>query len=565
MKGGLLSGKGRALFAPMFIILISAAVYANTAKGGFVWDDRGTIIANKSLRSIESIPSFYLSDQWKPTGNPAAPYYRPVINTLWLMEFQLWGENPAGYHLTNIFLHALLSFLFYRLCKKILKSETAAFWAAAIFAVHPIHSENVAWITGVGYLACALFIVSSLLFYVQFRERGSVSALSLSVFLYACAVFSIEYALMFPFILLAYEHLAQGRRIAAKHLLPFVLVPVFYIVARELIGVLHPVTDVSLYRRVLTAAVILAGYLQAFFAPYTLKVFYDIRPVTTLYSREVIAGLVAAALILLTGYLYKREKRAFFGLAWFIFFLFPAANIVAVIKPQMIALRYLYIPSMGLAMFSGVYFEKFFRRRAVLPILVVALLSLKTVTQNGYWQSEIVLYEKMVQDAPNAALVRNNLGVAYLEAGAKQKAVREFRRAVELDSRNGFALFNLGNTYQELNDIDSAVPYLRRAIALNPSDSRSYNALGVAYKKAGRFGEALAAFTGALAYKPDNYEAHYNMANLLYAEGQRDAAMVHYREFLRLAPPKYRELKQSVQNRMEDRDVLKWSPVRKKP
>lgn len=490
------------------------------------------------------------------TGNPSAPYYRPVINTFWALEFQLWGENPKGYHITNIILHAFLSLLFYNLCLKILGSEAASFFSALIFASHPIHTENVAWITGVGYIICAIFIVLSLLFYIRFTDRQSMASLILSVASFTLAVFSMEYALMFPFIIIAYEFLIKRRMIKIKILLPFILIPLLYLAARELIVISHNSSGISIYSRILTSSVILVKYLNAFFSPYALNVLYDIQPVSTLLGKKVILSIfILIAIASLMIYFYKKENRAFFALLWFFIILFPAANIVIVLKPQMMSLRYLYIPSIGLAMLLGIYVEKFFSRLKIIPILIIMLFSIKTFTQNKYWQNDITLYGKMVNDAPASALARNNLGVAYLEAGMPLNALLEFQKAVQLDPMYGFAVFNLGDTYQTLDKFDKAIFYLQKAIEINPSDSRAYNSLGVLYKKMGRYQEAVDEFNRSLIANPKNYAAHYNLANLLSSTGREKDAIIHYIEFLRLAPVRYKTIKIGIEKMLRDRGV----------
>lgn len=543
--------------AAIIIIVVSILVYSNTLNGRFVWDDRGSIVFNTSLRTINNIPLFFLTDQWKLTGNPSSNYYRPVINTFWALEFQLWGENPRGYHVTNILLHALLSFLFFNLCLKILGSDAASFFSALIFAAHPIHTECVAWITGVGYIIFSIFIVLSLLFYIRFTDNQSGTSLILSISSFTLAVFSIEYALMFPFIIIAYEHLFKRRMVRVKIILPFILIPILYLVAREFIVVSGNSSEMPLYSRILTSVVIQVKYLYIFFLPYALNVLYDIRSVSTVVSAEVILSVfVLIAVAALMFYLYRHEKRAFFALFWFFIILFPAANIIVVLKPQVMSLRYLYIPSIGLAMFSGIYIEKFYSRLKIIPVLIIMLLSLKTFTQNRYWHDEITLYGKMVSDAPASALARNNLGVAYLEANMPLNALLEFQKAVQIDPSYGFAVFNLGDTYQSFNKFNEAIFYLQKAIRINPSDSRTYNSLGIVYKKTGRYQEALDEFNLSLLANPNNYEAHYNLAELLSFLGRKKEAVVHYMEFVRLAPARYNALKQPIGQMLRETGVI---------
>lgn len=543
--------------AAIVILAVSIIVFSNTLNGGFVWDDRGTIVSNTSIREIRNIPLFFVTDQWKLTGNPSSTYYRPVINTFWALEFQLWGENPMGYHITSIILHAIVSILFYNLCLKILGSEVASFFAALIFASHPVHTENIAWITGAGYTVCAIFIILSLLFYIRFTENQSVSSLMLSMSSFTFAVFSIEFSLMLPLVIIAYELLIRRRMVRIKILFPFIFISLFYVIARGLIIIPDKIPGISLFSRILTSSVIQVKYLGSFFSPYNLRVLYDIRPSDTLLNSEVMLSIfLLMSISFLMVYFYRNEKKAFFSLFWFFVILFPASNIVVVLKPQMMSLRYLYIPSMGLAMFSGIYIEKLFPRFKIIPMIIILFFSFKTFDQNRYWNNDITLYGKMVNDAPASALARNNLGVAYLEAGMPDKALFEFRNAVNLDPNNSFAVFNLGDTYQMLNKFDMAAFYLRKAAEINPSDSRIYNSLGITYKKTGHYQEAVNEFNRSLTLNPGNYEAHYNLANLLFSTGLEKDAVSHYMEFLRLAPAKYASKKVEIERMLRSKGLL---------
>ncbi len=546
-------------FSPIkaaIIIVVCVVIYSNTLTGQFVWDDRGSIVSNISIRNLKNIPVFFTSDTWKMTGNPSGSYYRPVMNTWWTLEFQLWGGKPSGYHIINITLHALLSVLFYLLCIKLLTSEPAAFYSALIFAVHPIHTENVAWITSVGYIICALFILSSLFFYIRFRERNSITFLIFSLINFTLAAFSFEYALMLPFMIIIYEIL-NHKRVNMKFVLPFFLISLFYIFIRQLIVKPAIGSELSLYDRFITSSEIMTKYLYTFLFPFNLKVLYDIQPKNTLFDIQVLFSIfILIAVALSTVYFYRKERRAFFAILWFFIILFPAANILVVIKPQMMSLRYLYIPSFGLAMLLGIYFEKLSSRLKFIPIIIVMLFSVKTYTQNGYWQDEITLYSKMVSDAPASALARNNLGVAFLDTGMPLKALPEFEQAVHLDPKYEFAFLNLGSTYQTLGIFDKAIFYLQKAIELDPSDSRAYNSLGVIYKKTGRYQKAIYEFNRSLAANPQNYEAHYNLANLLFSIGQEPEAIPHYIEFLRVAPDKYTEMKLSIEKMLAEKGIV---------
>ncbi|OGW28375.1 MAG: hypothetical protein A2X59_02540, partial [Nitrospirae bacterium GWC2_42_7] len=538
------------------ILLISILVYSNSINNGFVWDDRGTIVSNTSITSIKNIPSFFTTDQWKITGNPSSSYYRPLANTFWTLEFQLWGNGPLGYHITSIILHAFLSLILYLLCFNITGSSTSAFFASLIFSVHPVHTENVAWTTGVSSIVCAILITASLLLYMRFSEKRSKVSLTISLICFLFAVFSYEYALMLPFILIAYEFLIVRRKIRIKILMPYLLIVLFYLAARKMVISAGITYDTPLFSRILTSFVIHAKYLQSFFLPFPVKVLYDIQPPPSIFNIQVITSIfVLTAVWILMFLLYNKDKKALFAVLWFFVFLLPVANIIVIVKPQMMSLRYLYIPSMGLSILSGIYLEKISSKLKMVPFIIILVLSVITLNQNKYWQDDITLYRKMVVDSPSSSLARNNLGVAYLEANRLPDALKEFQIAAESNPKNRFALFNLGDTYRALNRTDEAVFYLRKALEIDPKDSRAYNSLGLTYKNMGKPQEAIDSFTLALNANPFNAEAHYNLANLLFKMGKEDDSIIHYERFVELATEKYKGMKIQVIKMLKDRGV----------
>lgn len=544
------------IFACAAILLISILVYSNTINSGFVWDDRGTIVSNTSIKSIKNIPSFFTKDQWKTTGNPSSSYYRPIANTFWLIEFQLWGNDPLGYHITSIILHAFFSLLLYLLCFRISGSNIAAIFSAMVFSVHPVHTENVAWITGVTYMVCAILITTSLLFYMNYSERQSKASLSISLICFLFAVFSYEYALMLPFILMAYEFLIARRKIRIKILLPYLLIVLLYLAAREMVISSAITYDIPLYSRILTSFVIHVEYLQSFFLPFSLKVLYDIQPPSSIFNIQAIISIfVVTAVWILMFLLYKKDRKALFAVIWFFVFLLPVANIFVIVKPQMMSLRYLYIASIGLSMFAGMYINKISSKSRMIPFIIILILSVITLNQNKYWHDDITLYQRMIVDSPSSSLARNNLGVAYLEANRLSDALKEFQVAAESDPKNRFAFFNLGDTYRALNRSDEAVFYLRKVLEVDPKDSRAHNSLGLTYKNMGKHQEAIDSFTLSLNANPLNAEAHFNLANLLTKIGREPDSIPHYKKFIELAPAKYNDMKLQTIKMLKDKGI----------
>src|SRR4030067_3703612 len=154
----------------LFVIFSSLAVYINSLSGDFIWDDIEQIVDNPVIKDIRNIPSFFTSDLWRLIENPTigSYYYRPLFLLSLTLDYSLWNLNPLGYHITNLILHAINSLLIYQIGRRLFLHNAPAFLGAALFAVHPVHTESIAWISGRTDPITAVFFLLSFYRYILF-------------------------------------------------------------------------------------------------------------------------------------------------------------------------------------------------------------------------------------------------------------------------------------------------------------------------------------------------------------------------------------------------------------
>ena len=582
------------------VVLLSCAAYLNSLNGEFVWDDVAQVQHNPFIRELGNVFSFFTVDLGKYTAYPGfSPYYRPLFLISYAVDYSLWGLNPFGFHLTNIALHALCSFLVYVTAVRLLKGGIAPFFAAALFAVHPVHSEAVAWIAGRADLLAALFVFSGLYFYIRFTETGNKLLLTASLLAAGLSLLSKEAAICMPALIIAYE--VVFRQSTAKEALvstllqsgPFILIAGLYFMMRTIVmGSIvlgHPDAPPITAGRLGTTIVTIFDYLRLFFIPLNLKVLYHL-PLRDPFSLVDITfsflGLfvLGGALILA----YTRDKKCFVGALWFLIGILPVLGPAGLV---LMADRYLYIPSLGLCLVAGVLLAQLYNSRlmtirygAVVIAFTIVTLFLLTLQRNTLWKDEFTYFSQAVEDAPSFAMARNNLGkwhldrkiygeavrlfdeaialdanyvhalvnraTTYNEMGLHEQAITEYRNAIQKSPRFAEAYYNLGNAYLQLGNTEAAVGQWKAALMVKPEHSGANNNLGNLSLLQGRYAEAAAFYEAALKGQPLNAEAHYNLATALEKLGDWQSALDHYRKFIAIAPEEHRNVVEEIKTKL---------------
>ncbi|MFP4056085.1 MAG: tetratricopeptide repeat protein [Candidatus Brocadiia bacterium] len=504
----------RHALACLALLVLVGAAFLNALANGFVtYDDWFLVEENPRIRSLA----------WPRV---VALFARPNDRGVWLplrelsyaVDYRLWGLDPFGYHLTNVGLHAANVLLAYALVCWVVGRPAMAFLGAAVFAVHPVQAESVAWVAGRRDVLSGFFFLAAFLAFVGFERRGGrrrwlLYAASLAGL--ACALASKATAMMLPAVLVL-AVLVFGGRAGAVWRRVALCVPhgllaaggaaVHFLAARQA-GV---VKEVVAGGRLPSVAWSLAAYWRLLFFPVGLSTPQARQPVpwsatwVVLGSVAVVVGVVAAA-----WWAAPRRRLALFCLGWWFLLLLPVSNLVPL--SMLIAERYLYLPLLGAGAYGAELVASLARRRGALVVacsaLVVGLLGTATVERNRTWRNSMVFWKEAVERWPDSPVTRLGLASAYVDANRPERAWGQY---LEVASHAGTALSRnpeherfiraglercserLGRLLEARGERERALEVYATALSLRPDDIELRAQLARAYERYGMVEEARA-------------------------------------------------------------------------
>ena len=344
-------------------MVLGFLVYTNTLGGEFVYDDQRQIVRNTLIQDGSQFWRAMTSDVWAFKGGDQAVsnYWRPSFVFWMILNFRCFGLGAFGWHLTNILLHVAVVALAFALLRRLDVSRPVAGAIALIFAVHPVHSESVAWISGAPDLILCAAMLGSIWFVILLGEKKTPLRWALAIALYLVALGAKEIAILYPLVVVALlwrrerdngeKGVSWARTLSIAW--PFAAVAVAYFIARQsILGTTErlPEGGASLGETILTAPAVFAFYLRQMIAPYWIGPSYPLRAVTTA-NIGVINCIIPLVVTIVAGWwmirMAGRSKTARIGLALFLIPLLPAMNIAAFHPEQLVHDRYLYVPLLG--------------------------------------------------------------------------------------------------------------------------------------------------------------------------------------------------------------------------
>lgn len=472
----------------LLLLLLILITYGNSLNNVFLSDDLADIVQNPSLGNFSNIAA-------RPFG-----FSRPL---LYFIAFHIGGLNPILFRSINLLLHIGSVFLIFTIFNFLfsegkqshgLYSKRLALIIASIFAVHPAIAEGVIWVSGGMYPQYTFFFLLSFLFYILSEARNSSSAyilskerkkyywFSLTSFLLACnshPQMPLSLFLIFPLWELCFGNLKKNW---AKSI-PFFLIVLGYVILTlsalpERENTLQAVhyQEKGIDNIFMLIPIAISSYFELIFFPKTL----------TLYHSELNFGPINFAIrailtvIFLTAILFsfKKNKQAFFWLSLFLIALSPTLTPFRL--NWIVAERYLYLPILGIITTLVLLLDQFFPKKhsqkiiTIFFILVIILLSIRTIARNIDWKNEDNLWIATGKTSPSSPNTHNNLGDVYGRRGDKQGALREFQTAISIKPNYADAYHNAANTYIELGQSDKALEYYQKALQFNPHLWQSY-------------------------------------------------------------------------------------------
>lgn len=535
------------------IVLLTLLLYIPALQGGFIWDDNWYVTDNPKLRSTEGLARIWV----EPRSSPQ--YYPLVFSTFWV-EYQMWGLDPAGYHLVNVLLHAVSAVLLYLLLSRL--KVPGAWLASVVFALHPVQVESVAWITERKNVLSGLFYFGSTLCLFRFfgvNDKGREPShrwwwYGSGLLLFICALLSKTVTCSLPaamLLVLWWKH-GRVRWPELLALVPFFIVGVvlglFTIwLERHHVGAQGLEWQLSFVERFLVAGRALWFYAWKLVWPAEL---------TFNYQRwQINAGMwwqygYPLAVLLVVSLLWAFRDRLGRGpLVAVLFFcgtLFPALGFFDVypFRFSFVADHFQYLASVGLIVLTvgglthGAARMPLWPNRTIVALGLLALLLLATQTwrQGQIYADSETLWRDTLAKNPESLIAHNNLGSILRQQGKHHEAMVHFSEALRIRPDAVEALNNLGISLDTQGRQEEAVVYFTEALRLKPNYVAAHNNLGVALTALGKLEEAIAHLSEALRLNPQYAEAHNNLGIALTSQGKPEEAVVHFSEAIRLKP-----------------------------
>ena len=558
-------GARAARWPAALIVAATVVVYLNSLQNAFVWDDQYLIVENPQIKQWQALPALFSSDLFPRVM--LSHYYRPLQALSNLLDYRIWGLRPLGFHLTSTGVHAVTAVLFYWLVSTLLGDPRAALIAALLFAVHPVHTEAVTYISGRSDPLAGCCMLVALLCFLR-PGRGSSGwwhVAAACAFLLALLAREAAVVLIGLMPLIAFSAPASDqserrwRRVAAC--VPYAAVLVAYAALRaHAVGTASVPTEAAqtpLAIRLLTTVEVIVEYLAVWLVPVNLHMEREVIPAGSVLDPAVLgAAIVLAGLVAVAWACRRRAWPVTLGISWFLVALIPVSNVVPL--ATYMAEHWLYVPSMGLFLAVGWVLSQLAERGWQQPVaagMVVALAAYggRTIQRNSDWRDGVALYEATVRLAPHSARAWSNLGHSYQQLGEPEKATAAFQHALQLTTEpagtgphgapttadplvasHQHAM--IGNIYREQQRFDDALREFQIAVALDPTNVSAYNNLALTLGATGHTDEAQHAFEAALRLDPEFAAAHSNLGNLYFHRNDFDHALAEYRAAIRLNP-----------------------------
>jgi tetratricopeptide (TPR) repeat protein len=546
--GRLFSPRRRAFIFALILAAVTILSYRPAWNGGFLWDDDDYVTNNELLTAHDGLRRI-----WFSLDSPSQ--YFPLVYTTFRVEYALWGLNPTGYHWVNLLLHVANALLVWAVLARL--KVPGAWLAGAIFALHPVQVESVAWITERKNVLMGFFFLLTLLAWIAFvdeRSKRSWLFYGLALILYLLALSAKTTACTLPVVLFLILWL-QKEPINWKRI--FQIIP--FLVLGVAMGVLamwweryHQGTSRAIFtflspiERVLVASRAAWFYLSKLVWPFKLTFIYprwDIAPTHFLNYLWLLAGLILClAIYFLRRYVGRSVEVA---AAFFVATLSPVLGFIMLytFRYTFVADHYQYLACIGpiaLASAGLIKLADTFKNSRPLVIsaslCVVALLATLTWRQAAMYGDIETLWRTTLARNPGCWMAHNNLGIVLFQKGQLDEAITHYRTTLQMEPNFWDADYNLGSALLGKGQVDEAIFYCNKAVETQPNDPDAQVALANALFQKRRIDDAIVHYQKAVTLRPDYFLARYGLGHALLEKGELDRAIDHCRAALSIRP-----------------------------
>jgi tetratricopeptide (TPR) repeat protein len=561
----------------LLLVVVTLITYLPVRHHSFVfYDDSDYITGNRMAQAGLT----WAGVKWAFTTGHSSNWH-PLTWLSHMLDAQLFGTGPTGPHVVNVLFHVTNTVLLFIVLRRL----TGALWrsalVAALFALHPLHVESVAWVAERKDVLSAFFFLLTLWAYTKYAEPSPVRNPNSKAW-YGCALLLFALGLMskpmlvtLPFVLLLLDYWPlrrmpevrgqvrgtksevrwkksithHGSRVTLRSLawekVPFLLLSalscVVTFVAQRKGGAVRSLASFSMSERIENALVSYARYLGKTFWPADLTIFYP-HPGHWPAGQVVIAAILVAGLCLGIVWFGRRVPFAATGWFWFCGMMLPVIGLIQA-GGQSMADRYTYLPLIGvfiiLAWGAGEAFMRWRVPKAAIGIaagLVVVACAVQTGGQLRYWRNSESLFRHAIAVTKENFVAHNNLGNILLDKGQVDKAITHYQKALEIRPGYADAHNNLGNALLQKGRVDEAIAHLQKALEILPDDALAHVNFGNALLQKGQADRAITHYQKALEIRPDDAGAHNNLGTALLQKGRVDDAITHFQKALEIQP-----------------------------
>ena len=579
----------KALTICLFLTIVVFAAFWQVKNNDFVnYDDPRCVPENIHIQR-----GFNANDlKWACTTSHAG-YWQPLTWLSLMLDFQIFGLNPGGYHIVNLLFHITSSILLFLIFNRMTGAMWQSAFIAALFALHPLHAESVAWVAERKDVLSALFWMLTMGAYVLYVEKPDTKKYLLVILLFSLGLMAKPMLVTLPFALLLLDYwplcrLLSRRSAAAidekateskkkrskgkqspvavtaksttpgdqvfswstvwplvREKLPFIIPVVassiMTLIGQQKAGAIESLDTLPIGIRLGNAVVSYVGYIGKTIYPYNLAVFYPLfgmRPVWEIC----LAGILIFAATFMIIRKAKTMPYLAVGWLWYLGTLVPVIGIIQV-GMQSMADRYTYIPLIGLFAATAWAVPGLVRnwphRQAILAAgaaVVLSACACLTFIQVSYWRNSFTLFEHAIRVVDNNYLAHNNLAVALAGAGKNEEAVAHYKEAIGIKPTYENAHFNLANHLSRQGKTDEAIEHYLEALKLRPTYAKAHNNLAMLLALRQNFNEAISHYQAALQSDPTNAGIRFNLGVAMMATHRPAEARDQFQEALRINP-----------------------------
>lgn len=496
----------------IFLAVLAFAVYFNSLQNDFVFDDESVVLGDPSITDIKNLPKYFTGEEGfhKVIGR----YYRPVVSASYAIDYMVWGPKAAGFHFTNILIHLINTLLVFKLLMLLFKNVQHKyktyflFFGAALFALHPIHTEAVSWVSGRTDSLFFTFFAAAFIYYLKFKEESTNKNLLMLSLYYFLSLLSKEMAITLPVVIILYEFIINQKNKLAdfaqekKAIIYMAAVSVLFLFIRWLILKDVPVRESYYYFYGKSFATVFFTMLQAIpvyfkliLVPYGMLYHYsgNLPFIDSIARTEAIFAIAIIAILLFSAfYLRKRLPWLSFSIFFIFLTLAPVLNIVPTMN--FIAERFIYLPSLALSFAAVALAIKYYSPKrniaifSLCGIFVIGYVYL-TYTRNMDWKTNDTLFWSA--EGKPGTITYVNIGNMYANKQEFDRAEIYFRKAIDLRKETILANNNLGKIFMIKGDNDSAYFYMYRAYTLDTLSPEPMHSIGTLLANNDKTDEAI--------------------------------------------------------------------------